>query len=69
MYQVCSLNDEALCSQATLSFNVTAAAPDTGYGRPIVSNPWETFGLYGSATLSLFAIAIGMRKLSSTKSK
>ena len=71
VYQVCSLNDEALCSQATLKFNVTSTsvAPDTGYGEPTVSNPLGTFGLYSTATLSLVAIAFGMRKLSSTKSK
>jgi hypothetical protein len=37
-YQVCSLDDESLCSQGTLLFNVTlsptAGAPDTGFGAP-----------------------------------
>jgi hypothetical protein len=33
-YQVCALYYNTVCSQAVLSFNITPAVPDTGFGPP-----------------------------------
>ena len=57
VYQVCSLDDEALCSQATLTFDILAAstvkAPDTGFGQPDKSNDWLLLGVFGSCSVIL----------------
>jgi len=53
-YRVCSLDDGALCSQSTLTFNVVApGAPDTGYGPPPHSESWLPFVI----SIVLFSLA------------
>jgi hypothetical protein len=68
-YQVCSSLDNSLCSQATLSFNIsdiaatTEGAPDTGYGAPITTDSSNTLVSYGVGLASLLFIVFGVRKL------
>ncbi len=52
-YQVCSALDSAACASATLSINVTASSPDTGYGFPI--NPYASYIVGGTGIISVTA--------------
>ncbi len=65
VYQVCSLDDESLCSQAILTFDVSAATPDTGYGRPAQSNPLVALLILGATA----STAMGLRLLYRQKQK
>jgi hypothetical protein len=67
-YQLCAPLDDTVCSQATLSFDVAATAPDTGFGTPKSSNPLESYSIY-TTTLSIVTIALGIRKYSNNKTK
>ena len=68
VFQVCSLSNSGVCSQATLSFNVVAGAPNTGFGISASVKPWETLAVYGTAAFGLVNVGFGLRKLSKNTS-
>jgi hypothetical protein len=55
VYQVCSLSDASVCSQATLSLNVVAAAPNTGVAS---TNPLQSSTVLALVTLLLGALGL-----------
>ena len=71
VYQVCSLDNESLCSQATLSFDVLVAnsAPNTGFGAPTTTSPWAMLVVYGSASISLFVLAATYYRIYKAKTR
>lgn len=63
VYTICSSIDSAVCSTATLSFNVASAttdntsAPDTGFGIH-KDNAWKVTGEYGLIATGLLALSL-----------
>ena len=60
-YQVCSLDDESLCSQATLSFQVSATGaavtdPSTGFGTPSRSSSLSALAILSIPIALLTAV-------------
>jgi hypothetical protein len=67
VFQVCSSLNSLSCSQATLSFTVTAAvvsAPDTGYGQPLPSS----YPIAAVFTGALISTSAGLLLLNKRKS-
>jgi hypothetical protein len=64
VYKVCSVSDPSVCSQATLSINVVAVAPNTGV-VPADGLRSSTIMLGGILGLGLAGVIYALRKLSS----
>jgi len=63
-YQVCSLDDAGICTQAVLGLSVVAdpVAPTTGFGiNNSISTP-QILAIFSLASGTLFALAFSMRK-------
>jgi N-acetylneuraminic acid mutarotase len=74
-YQVCSLSDEFLCTQSTISFTVAAAVvsvaastPDTGFGTTH-TNAFKALAPYGLAATVLVIGVVIYRKYTSRQPK
>ena len=63
VYQICSLSNSAVCSQATLTFDVTAGTPDTGFGTYVPNKTSEIF-VSSLLVMGVLVITIGLRRLS-----
>jgi hypothetical protein len=69
-YQVCSSVISTVCSQATLTFDITTATvnpPDTGFGKTVRTNNIMTLLIYSTMTISLVVVGFVIRKLPQKK--
>ena len=67
VYRVCSLDDESLCSQATLTFDISVASPDTGFGQP-TSNLFN-LEILSTASITLFGLGLLVKKYNTSTQK
>ncbi|MEI6481632.1 MAG: Ig-like domain-containing protein, partial [Candidatus Saccharibacteria bacterium] len=60
-YRVCSTDNPLLCTQAVLSFSVTAEVPSTGLGGKVINsgpNSW----ILATEILGLLGLGFGLRR-------
>jgi hypothetical protein len=50
-----------------LSIQAHESAPDTGFGQPSSVNFWFNFSVYGSISVGLLCLGLGLCKLSASK--